>query len=91
MDGTDLCAYRAEHGRYSAHFLLSCPFRLDLISGFFIVCMASIAYLVNRNPKWDLLAASSAEIGVLFITLVLITGPCGPNRDGTPIGPGMPD
>jgi len=42
---------------------------------FFIVCLASIAYLVNRNPKWDLLAASSAEIGVLFITLVLITGP----------------
>lgn len=42
---------------------------------FLIVCIASIFYLTRRERKWDLLAANSAEIGVIFDTLVLITGP----------------
>lgn len=42
---------------------------------FGVVFAASIAYLKTRNRNWDILAFSSAEIGVLFTTLVLITGP----------------
>lgn len=42
---------------------------------FFITLVASIAYLRSRNPKWDWLAVSAAEIGVAFFTIVLITGP----------------
>jgi len=42
---------------------------------FLIVCIASILYLTKRETKWDQLAAGSAEIGVVFDTLVLITGP----------------
>ena len=42
---------------------------------FFIVFIASILYLSGRNDNWDLLAAASAEIGVVFTTLVLVTGP----------------
>ncbi|NIS71294.1 MAG: cytochrome C assembly protein [Proteobacteria bacterium] len=42
---------------------------------FFIVFVASILYLYRRDRKWDILAHSSAEIGVIFCTLVLITGP----------------
>ena len=42
---------------------------------FFIVCIASVAYLRTAKDFWDTLALSSAEIGVLFTTLVLITGP----------------
>jgi heme exporter protein C len=42
---------------------------------FFIVFVASILYLHRRDRKWDILAQSSAEIGVIFCTLVLITGP----------------
>ncbi|MBD3378105.1 cytochrome C assembly protein [candidate division KSB1 bacterium] len=42
---------------------------------FFIVCIASIVFLKTGSIKWDRLAATSAEIGVLFITIVLITGP----------------
>jgi heme exporter protein C len=42
---------------------------------FFIVCVASIAFLKTGSIKWDRLAATSAEIGVLFITIVLVTGP----------------
>lgn len=42
---------------------------------FFVVFVASILYLRTRDRKWDTLAAASAEVGVLFTTLVLITGP----------------
>lgn len=42
---------------------------------FFIVMIASIAYLRNPQRKWDRLANASAEVGTLFCTLVLITGP----------------
>ena len=41
---------------------------------FIIVFVASIFYLINGKKKWDVLAYTSAEIGVLFITLTIITG-----------------
>lgn len=42
---------------------------------FFIVFVASLAFLRTRQRRWDALALSSAEIGVVFTTLVLLTGP----------------
>ena len=42
---------------------------------FFLVFVASILYLKSRSRRWDILAHSSAEIGVILTTLVLITGP----------------
>ena len=41
---------------------------------FFIVFIGSILYLWKREGKWDVIASSSAEVGLIFITLVLITG-----------------
>jgi len=41
---------------------------------FFIVFLGSILYLWKRESKWDVIASSSAEVGVVFTTLVLITG-----------------
>ena len=41
---------------------------------FTVVFAASIAYLRGRDPRWDALALSAAEIGVLFTTLILLTG-----------------
>jgi heme exporter protein C len=41
---------------------------------FFIVFIGSIFYLAKRSPKWDVLAHTSAGIGVLFTTLCLIAG-----------------
>ena len=41
---------------------------------FFIVFIASIIYLKKETRKWDIIAHSSAELGVLFITLTIITG-----------------
>jgi len=42
---------------------------------FFVVFVCSILYLWKRAIKWDIIARSSAGLGVLFTTLVLITGP----------------
>ena len=42
---------------------------------FFVVLIGSIGYLSTRKSNWDLLAVSAAEIGVIFTSLVLITGP----------------
>jgi heme exporter protein C len=42
---------------------------------FLINFIASIVYLVRRNPKADILALVSAEVGVVFCTVVIVTGP----------------
>ncbi|NIR51644.1 cytochrome C assembly protein [candidate division KSB1 bacterium] len=42
---------------------------------FFVVFCGSVAYLWKKERKYDSWANSSAEIGVIFATLVLITGP----------------
>jgi heme exporter protein C len=42
---------------------------------FFIVFIASILYLWKREREWDIIAHSSAEVGVVFCSLVLMTGP----------------
>jgi heme exporter protein C len=41
---------------------------------FFVVFVASVAYLRTRSPRWDHLGRASAEVGVVFTTLALITG-----------------
>ena len=43
--------------------------------GFAVVFVAGIGYLRTGREKWDQLAHAAAEIGTLFCTLVLITGP----------------
>ena len=42
---------------------------------FAINFVASVVYLVRRNPAVDAIAVTSAEVGVVFCTIVLITGP----------------
>ncbi len=41
---------------------------------FVITAVASVMYLWKRTEFWDLLAASSAEIGVLFFALTILNG-----------------
>jgi heme exporter protein C len=50
------------------------PMAWDAFLAFFVVFGASIAYLRTGNPRWDHLGRASAEVGVVFTTLVLITG-----------------
>ena len=42
---------------------------------FLINFVASVFYLIRRSTKADILALVSAEVGVVFCTVVLITGP----------------
>jgi len=42
---------------------------------FLMNLVASVTYLVRRNPKADALAVVCAEVGVVFCTIVLVTGP----------------
>jgi heme exporter protein C len=42
---------------------------------FTVVLAVSVLFLITRQARWDIIAVSAAEAGVLFCTLVLITGP----------------
>jgi heme exporter protein C len=55
-------------------FYFHVPLAWDAYLAFFCTLVGSIAYLRTAKPKWDVLAYSSAEVGVVFTTLVLISG-----------------
>src|SRR5258706_6109870 len=42
---------------------------------FFVNFGASVFYLIKRKPAADIVALVSAEVGVVFCTVVLVTGP----------------
>jgi heme exporter protein C len=43
-------------------------------SAWLVSAYGGVRYLRSRDMKWDRLAVSSAEIGVIFIVMVLLTG-----------------
>ena len=55
-------------------FYFHVPAALIGFIGFFIVFIASIGYLAKGTRGWDRVAHSAAEIGVVFLTVALITG-----------------
>ncbi len=56
-------------------FYFHVPSAWIAFASFFIVFLSSIMILRNKGRNWDILALSAAEIGFLFTTIVLITGP----------------
>ncbi len=48
---------------------------MTMFVAFFVVFVASIIFLWKHADWWDQTAMGAAELGVLFCTLVLITGP----------------
>jgi len=64
-----------EMGDIQRIFYFHVPLAWIAFLSFFVVFLGSILYLWKRDIKWDFLAHASGEIGVLFTTLVLITGP----------------
>lgn len=42
---------------------------------FFVNAIASVWYLVKRTERSDAIAVATAEVGIVFCTIVLITGP----------------
>src|SRR5258708_15669139 len=45
------------------------------VASFMVCFVGNLGYLLKREPKWDWLAVSSAEVGLAFCTVVLLTGP----------------
>ncbi len=65
----------ATQGDVQRIFYFHVPSAWVAFLAFFVVFGGSILYLWKKDRKWDILASSSAEIGVLFTTMVLLTGP----------------
>ncbi len=63
-----------EMGIVQRIFYLMVPTAWLALLSFLIVFIGSILYLVRRENKWDILARSSAEVGLFFTTLALIVG-----------------
>jgi heme exporter protein C len=55
-------------------FYIHVPLAWSGFLAFVLVLIGSVGYLWKRTPKWDHLAHASAEVGVLFTTLMLTTG-----------------
>ena len=53
---------------------LHVPAAVACYLAFFVTAVGSIGYLRKRTEGWDLLAAASAEVGVVFTALTLVTG-----------------
>jgi heme exporter protein C len=56
-------------------FYIHVPSAFLAYLAFFITFLASIFYLYRKDPKWDTIAHCAVETGVIFCTIVLITGP----------------
>jgi heme exporter protein C len=56
-------------------FYLHAPCGMTALSAFLVCFIGNLGYLFKRQPKWDWLAVSSAEVGLAFCTVVLLTGP----------------
>ncbi len=42
--------------------------------GFFVTFVGGVGYLATNNRRWDILALSSAEVGLVYISMTLVTG-----------------
>jgi heme exporter protein C len=56
-------------------FYFHVPSAWTAFLGFFTVCGASLVFLWRGGADWDRLAKAAAEVGMVFCTLVLLTGP----------------
>jgi heme exporter protein C len=56
-------------------FYIHAPSAWVAFLAFGIVGVTSALYLLLKDPRLDLFAASSAEVGTVFTTVVLVTGP----------------
>ena len=61
-------------GHVQRVFYFHVPIAIMSFLAFFVVFIASIGFLVKRNRRWDSVAHASAEVGVVFVTLALLSG-----------------
>jgi heme exporter protein C len=65
----------ATQGLAQKIFYIHAPSAWVAFLAFGIVGVCSLLYLLLRDPRLDLVAASSAEVGTVFTMVVLVTGP----------------
>jgi heme exporter protein C len=56
-------------------FYFHVPAAIAGMTAFAINFVASLMYVIKKKHRWDNLALSAAEIGVMFFSIVLVTGP----------------
>ena len=56
-------------------FYLHAPCGMVALTAFLVCFVGNLGYLFKREAKWDWLSVSSAEVGLAFCTVVLLTGP----------------
>ena len=56
-------------------FYLHVPCANAMYGGFSCAAVGGLMYLWKRTPIWDAITVAGAEVGVLFCTIVLVTGP----------------
>ena len=61
-------------GHVQRVFYFHVPIAIMSFLAFFVVFIGSLGYLIKRTPKWDAISNASAEVGVVFVTLALLTG-----------------
>ena len=65
----------AMQGEIQKILYLHVPVAFAAYAGFLTTALAGAVYLWRERDEWDRLALSAAEVGVVFCTLVLVTGP----------------
>jgi len=56
-------------------FYIHVPAAFLAYLAFLITFIASVIYLLRKDSKWDIIAHCAVETGVIYCTIVLITGP----------------
>jgi len=71
----DFTPYEANQGAAQKIYYLHISAAMSAYLALGIVAVMSVVYLWLRDRRADLLAESAAEVGLLFTTVVLVTGP----------------
>ncbi|MFQ6676920.1 MAG: cytochrome c biogenesis protein [Fidelibacterota bacterium] len=56
-------------------FYVHVPIAWSGFLSYFIVMVTGILFLIKKDSKWDRIGLAAAELGTMFVVLVLITGP----------------
>jgi len=56
-------------------FYVHVPIAWSGFMSYFIVMVSGLMFLLKKDSKWDHVGLAAAELGTMFVVLVLITGP----------------
>src|SRR6516165_404965 len=65
----------ASQGVLQKIFYVHIPAIIPTYFGFTLAAIGGVGFLATRDERWDQLAVSGAEVGVVFCSLMLLVGP----------------